>query len=107
MKPDRSLLQVTRRRFAFWFGFGMFNLAEVLRADSLDTLAAQPARLRAAHLAQDDRRARGRRERDDLLGAPDARPLVRPRSHRRTDGGRASQTSRRGALRLLVHSRRL
>ena len=29
-----------RRRFVFWFGFGLFNLAEKLRADGLDELAA-------------------------------------------------------------------
>ncbi|MEX2112767.1 MAG: hypothetical protein WD845_06245 [Pirellulales bacterium] len=31
---------LTRRRFAFWLGLGIFNLAEVLRADGLDELAA-------------------------------------------------------------------
>jgi hypothetical protein len=31
---------MTRRRFAFWLGFGLFSLADKLRADSLDTLAA-------------------------------------------------------------------
>ena len=29
-----------RRRFVFWLGFGLFNLAEKLRADGLDELAA-------------------------------------------------------------------
>lgn len=29
-----------RRRFVFWLGFGLFNLAEKLRADGLDKLAA-------------------------------------------------------------------
>ena len=40
MKNDHSRFQITRRRFAFWLGLGLFNLAEVLRADSLDDLAA-------------------------------------------------------------------
>jgi hypothetical protein len=31
---------MTRRRFAFWLGFGLFGLAEKLRAESLDSLAA-------------------------------------------------------------------
>ena len=31
---------MTRRRFAFWIGFGLFSLDEKLRADSLDRLAA-------------------------------------------------------------------
>jgi len=35
---------MTRRRFAFWLGFGLFNLAETLRADSLDRLAAAAMR---------------------------------------------------------------
>ena len=29
-----------RRRFMFWLGFGLFGLAEKLRADSLDAVAA-------------------------------------------------------------------
>ena len=32
--------QVTRRKFAFWVGFGAFSLAERLNAQSLDQLAA-------------------------------------------------------------------
>lgn len=35
-----SRLSLTRRRFAFWLGLGIFNVAEVLRADGLDDLAA-------------------------------------------------------------------
>ena len=35
---------MTRRRFAFWLGFGLFSLAEKLRADSLDRLAAAAMR---------------------------------------------------------------
>jgi hypothetical protein len=35
---------VTRRRFAFWIGFGLFNLAEKLRASFLDDLAAAAMR---------------------------------------------------------------
>ncbi len=31
---------MTRRRFLFWIGLGLFNLAEKLRADGLDQLAA-------------------------------------------------------------------
>lgn len=34
-----------RRQFAFWVGFGLFNLAEKLRANSLDRLAAATMRL--------------------------------------------------------------
>jgi len=36
--------QVTRRKFAFWFGLGLFNLAEVLRVEALDDLAAASMR---------------------------------------------------------------
>lgn len=35
---------MSRRRFAFWIGFGLFNLSEVLRADTLDKLAAAAMR---------------------------------------------------------------
>jgi hypothetical protein len=35
---------ITRRRFAFWVGFGLFGLAERLNADGLDTLAAAAMR---------------------------------------------------------------
>lgn len=31
---------MTRRRFAFWVGFGLFSLADKLRIEGLDTLAA-------------------------------------------------------------------
>lgn len=44
MKPHRLGIQFTRRRFAFWFGFGLFNLSEVLRAEVLDSLAAASMR---------------------------------------------------------------
>jgi hypothetical protein len=37
---------MTRRQFAIWFGFGLFNLSERLHADGLDRLAA--ATMRAA-----------------------------------------------------------
>jgi hypothetical protein len=40
----RSGFQFTRRRFAFWVGLGLFNLAEALRADALDDLAAAAMR---------------------------------------------------------------
>jgi hypothetical protein len=46
MKRLRSGLPLTRRRFAFWVGFGLFSLGESLRADVLDSLAA--ASMRAA-----------------------------------------------------------
>ena len=39
---------VTRRRFAFWIGFGLFSLGERLRAESLDALASAGMRL-ASH----------------------------------------------------------
>jgi hypothetical protein len=35
---------MTRRRFMFWVGFGLFGLAERLRADGLDSLAAAAMR---------------------------------------------------------------
>ncbi|TWT88347.1 hypothetical protein Mal64_18270 [Pseudobythopirellula maris] len=35
---------MNRRKFAFWIGAGLFGLAERLRADSLDTLAAAAMR---------------------------------------------------------------
>ena len=31
---------MTRRRFTFWLGFGLFSLAEKLQLDGLDSLAA-------------------------------------------------------------------
>jgi hypothetical protein len=31
---------LTRRRFAFWFGFGLFSLADKLRLYALDDIAA-------------------------------------------------------------------
>lgn len=37
-------LSVTRRRFAFWVGLGLFNLSEALGAESLDRLAAATMR---------------------------------------------------------------
>ncbi len=44
MKRPGSRFRITRRRFAFWLGLGLFNLAEVLRADGLDNLAAAAMR---------------------------------------------------------------
>ncbi len=41
-----SRFALTRRRFAFWLGLGIFNIAEILRADGLDDVAA--AVMRAA-----------------------------------------------------------
>jgi hypothetical protein len=35
---------MTRRQFAFWFSFGLFSLAERLRAEGLDRLAAATMR---------------------------------------------------------------
>jgi hypothetical protein len=35
---------ITRRRFAFWIGFGLFNLSEALRAETFDKLAAAAMR---------------------------------------------------------------
>lgn len=35
---------MTRRRFAFWLGFGLFSLADKLRADGLDEFAAATMR---------------------------------------------------------------
>lgn len=35
---------MNRRRFAFWVGFGLFNLGEKLRAEGLDLLAAKTMR---------------------------------------------------------------
>lgn len=46
VQRDGSRFKLTRRRFAFWVGFGLFNLGETLRADGLDALAA--ATMRAA-----------------------------------------------------------
>ncbi len=52
MQPSSasSRFALTRRRFAFWLGLGIFNLAEVLRADGLDDVAA--AVMRAADPAK-------------------------------------------------------
>jgi hypothetical protein len=44
MKRHSSRFRITRRRFAFWLGLGLFNLAEALRADGLDDLAAAAMR---------------------------------------------------------------
>jgi hypothetical protein len=35
---------MSRRRFAFWIGFGLFNLSETLRAETFDKLAAAAMR---------------------------------------------------------------
>ena len=51
MKRNLRRFQITRRQFAFWFGFGLFNLAEALGADSLDDLAA--ASMRATEKTED------------------------------------------------------
>ncbi len=40
MDNQPSRFQLTRRRFAFWVGLGLFNLSDALGADSLDRLAA-------------------------------------------------------------------
>ncbi len=50
MPISPSRFQLTRRRFAFWVGLGLFNLAETLRADVLDDLAA--AAMRATEKAE-------------------------------------------------------
>ncbi|MEX2169523.1 MAG: hypothetical protein WD851_09435 [Pirellulales bacterium] len=39
---------MTRRRFAFWLGFGLFSLGERLRAEGLDKLAAEAMRVAGA-----------------------------------------------------------
>jgi hypothetical protein len=44
MKRQSLRFRITRRRFAFWLGLGLFNLAEALRADGLDDLAAAAMR---------------------------------------------------------------
>jgi hypothetical protein len=35
---------ISRRRFAFWIGFGLFNLSEMVRAETFDKLAAAAMR---------------------------------------------------------------
>lgn len=57
MLRDRSGSGLTRRRFAFWVGFGLFTLGEKLNARAFDTLAAatmRAATMRAATPAADD-----------------------------------------------------
>lgn len=44
MRRGESGFPVTRRRFAFWVGFGLFSLGERLNAAGLDTLAAAAMR---------------------------------------------------------------
>lgn len=44
MSCRRSRWQISRRKFAFWIGLGLFTLGEKLRADSLDELAAATMR---------------------------------------------------------------
>jgi hypothetical protein len=44
MSNDTSRFRLTRRRFAFWVGLGLFHLGETLRADAFDTLAAATMR---------------------------------------------------------------
>jgi len=44
MEPQPSRFQLTRRRFAFWLGFGLFNLAEALRVEAFDDVAAAAMR---------------------------------------------------------------
>jgi hypothetical protein len=50
MNSLRQNFEITRRRFAFWVGLGLFNLSEALGADSLDRLAA--ASMRATEPAE-------------------------------------------------------
>ena len=45
---------MTRRRFAFWLGFGLFSLAEKLRFDGLDSLAAATMRSTETPAASND-----------------------------------------------------
>jgi hypothetical protein len=40
MRDDRSGFDITRRRFAFWVGLGLFSLGEKLHAGGFDELAA-------------------------------------------------------------------
>ena len=47
MKRPGSRSGITRRRFAFWLGPGLFNLGELLRADVFDDLAAGSMRAAA------------------------------------------------------------
>ncbi|REK06693.1 MAG: hypothetical protein DWQ37_21830 [Planctomycetota bacterium] len=51
MSRDRSGFPISRRRFAFWVGFGLFTLGEKLHARGLDDLAA--AAMRAAESSSD------------------------------------------------------
>jgi hypothetical protein len=44
MSRIRLRFRVTRRRFAFWIGFGLFSLGEALRAEAFDDLAAAAMR---------------------------------------------------------------
>jgi hypothetical protein len=44
MPRQPSVHRTSRRRFAFWLGFGMFALGEKLQANGLDTLAAAAMR---------------------------------------------------------------
>jgi hypothetical protein len=48
----RSRFQITRRRFAFWVGFGLFTVGEKLHLGGFDKLAA--AAMRTAPSAGDD-----------------------------------------------------
>ena len=41
---EQSGVKFSRRRFTFWLGFGLFSLAEKLRANGLDELAAATMR---------------------------------------------------------------
>ncbi len=50
MQRENSRFPITRRRFAFWVGLGLFNLGETLHADGFDRLAA--ATMRAAEPAK-------------------------------------------------------
>ncbi len=45
MEREESGFTFSRRRFAFWVGFGLFSLAEKLHAEGLDDLAAVAMRL--------------------------------------------------------------
>jgi NhaP-type Na+/H+ or K+/H+ antiporter len=51
MSGQQSSHRTTRRRFAFWVGFGIFALGEKLHAKGFDTLAAATMRATEAKKA--------------------------------------------------------
>ena len=93
---------MTRRRFAFWLGFGLFTLAEKLRMGSLDALAAATMRTAEPSPVGENSLARAlERGRKQYVA------LVRTRDATLTANGSSPESRRRSVKRLASLTREL